>query len=462
MNKRSEKGGPLVGPAMRGRRILAILVIMVAASIAASDFAKAQDIVGSIQDVDGRGSPQPYPPSAQPGGIVWTDTFQYDGAGFVKLRFEDVQLGANDQIIVRDPQNLHRQTLTIGNGATFWAVSVLGDTAIVELISDGVTGGGGFDVNMVGLGSIFPAPSDPPTEDPHCIGCGPDVECSPAIPSVIFPGQFVPPAVYPCRTPVCAIIYPFAPLGVMYKCTGWVIGDPNQVITNKHCEPPAGAGGWAAAECWFNSEAVVCDGVAQKAISMYSVAVEVCSSLPLDYSVLSVHPIPPETQFPAVAFGQLTVRITPIVLDEVTHVFHHSIGCEKQYSGGVVTALVGPGCVANPGFPTPPADEFNSSALITGGASGSPVMGDDCCVFGLLHCEFVGDSCNPNISVKMSSIVADPAFAGCLPNIEIWEPNQPPSQIPTVSTWGLITMTLLLLTAGTIILHRQRRAPAPA
>jgi len=39
-------------------------------------------------------------------------------------------------------------------------------------------------------------------------------------------------------------------------------------------------------------------------------------------------------------------------------------------------------------------------------------------------------------------------------------PGAPP--IPTVSEWGLVIMTVLLLTAGTLVLRRQRRRPVAA
>ncbi|MCK4343101.1 MAG: IPTL-CTERM sorting domain-containing protein [Phycisphaerae bacterium] len=39
-------------------------------------------------------------------------------------------------------------------------------------------------------------------------------------------------------------------------------------------------------------------------------------------------------------------------------------------------------------------------------------------------------------------------------------PDECEESIPTVSEWGLIVMTLLLLTAGTVVFGRQRRPAA--
>ena len=38
--------------------------------------------------------------------------------------------------------------------------------------------------------------------------------------------------------------------------------------------------------------------------------------------------------------------------------------------------------------------------------------------------------------------------------------NPVPTPVPTVSQWGLIVLTLLLLTAGTIVMRRHRPAVA--
>lgn len=42
------------------------------------------------------------------------------------------------------------------------------------------------------------------------------------------------------------------------------------------------------------------------------------------------------------------------------------------------------------------------------------------------------------------------------------EATGPPAVVPTVSQWGLIVMSLLLLTGGTLVIRRQRTMPVPA
>ena len=55
---------------------------------------------------------------------------------------------------------------------------------------------------------------------------------------------------------------------------------------------------------------------------------------------------------------------------------------------------------------------------------------------------------------------ANEAVAECAPAsvTEVTGVEPPSGAIPTASEWGLIVMTLLLLTAGTILVGRRRRA----
>ena len=63
-----------------------------------------------------------------------------------------------------------------------------------------------------------------------------------------------------------------------------------------------------------------------------------------------------------------------------------------------------------------------------------------------------------------------PAFSARTSNVgcsdvdgnEVCESADPACAVPTVSEWGLAVMTLLLLTAGTVVLGRLRRSAAPS
>lgn len=177
--------------------------------------AVAQVQVGTIEPLVGRGTPKPYAPSPAREEVAWTDTIHIPDGGFIKLEFSNFELAPGDYVVVRDPEGIHREILTNANGDHFWAVSVHGDTAIVELISDGQAGGPGFDITSVGVGF---------TRDPLCNACGPDVECLVAHPPNPWPNNSaVPGHIYPFRRPVCAIIYPNNPEGRLYQCTGWVV-----------------------------------------------------------------------------------------------------------------------------------------------------------------------------------------------------------------------------------------------
>ncbi|MCP4593025.1 MAG: IPTL-CTERM sorting domain-containing protein [bacterium] len=73
-------------------------------------------------------------------------------------------------------------------------------------------------------------------------------------------------------------------------------------------------------------------------------------------------------------------------------------------------------------------------------------------------CEFPNDTCVDEIPQELCE-AAGGEFVGDAAPCDLEEYCEP--SIPTVSEWGLILMTLLLLTAGTVVIGRRRR-PLPA
>ena len=428
----------------------------VAAVLAATGPAAAQQVIGRSRALVGRETPHPYAPAPAAGGIVWSDTVRHPGASFLKIRFTGFALAEGDFVVVRDPtsREVHRYDWTTPR-PDFWSASVLADTVIVELHSVGGAAGAAGPGGAVGHGfalggyaeGSFPA-GPGGVVCPYFALCGANEECSPD--TQVPPGLPCHPALRPevCgypgpddaayanRRPVCALIYvdcpdqdPDTPEFVFF-CSGYQIdADGCLVLTSKHCQPASFCGGWGggAAECWFNAEATSCYLLpSMKPIDRYVVTGELCCSTCkddsplclscsrppgappdpfLDYALLQIAPIgdAPECSF----YGELSLRETPPGIGEAVYRHHHSWGCQKQYSEGVVTA-------EDDQWP----DYVIYDAIGAGGSSGSPVLSAvDHTV--IAHNGYAGGNndvigCGHGKGSTMSAIVSDLRAQGCL------------------------------------------------
>lgn len=183
-------------------------------------------------------------------------------------------------------------------------------------------------------------------------------------------------------------------------CTGWIIGSPNCIITNRHCITTNGdpfgplVADITTRSIEFNFECEQCFSGPCKPVDTYQVVELIHENASLDYALLKVQ------GDPAAIWGTLVVSSNPPVIDEQIYEIHHAGVLKKGFDDGVVTAHTIPGtCI--PGT----AEEVDFTAIASGGASGSPVFRkSDHCVMGICHC---GPHCAPGSGIPMSAVLPD-------------------------------------------------------
>lgn len=206
-----------------------IFTAIVVASSFTAVLADSPEVVGEVR-IYRTESPHPYPMGSLERTVVWSDTVISPGAQFIRVHFSDLSLVPGDYLTVSDPARTEVWTYTLrgphGDGE-FWAFSLTGDTAIVE-IHGGVGAGLGYVIDAVGHGTELLIP--PPIFESYC---GPyerhDVAC------------FMPSGPYPTEG-FDAAQRPVARLDVIHgkrlsRCTGFLVDGvhPNTLITANSC-----------------------------------------------------------------------------------------------------------------------------------------------------------------------------------------------------------------------------------
>lgn len=182
-------------------------------------------------------------------------------------------------------------------------------------------------------------------------------------------------------------------------CTGWLIGAPNCVITNRHCITTDGTPSGPLVDVTtrgieFNFECDECeDGLCTPA-DAYPVIALIHENPDLDYAILQV------AGDPAAVWGTLGVDSEPPIVSEAIYEIHHGGTLRKGFDEGTVVANHVPG-ICDPGAEA----EVSITAIASGGASGSPVFrASNHCVMAICHC---GPDCAPGFALPMSAIIPD-------------------------------------------------------
>ena len=199
------------------KRVLSALLLACAASALHAGPAK----VGELEPTS-LATPSPYSPRHAGEWVV-----SYPGATYIRLHFSRFDLAPGDSLTVSNPLGTERYVY-VGRGphdaGTFWAFSIVGDTAVVRLQAS-VGGTAGFEVDAFGRGTvpIFGDPIEDPVPDPDSV-CGTqdwrDVACY----------QSSRPDEYEkARAAVKALI------GCCSACTAFKVSDDGRFMTNNHC-----------------------------------------------------------------------------------------------------------------------------------------------------------------------------------------------------------------------------------
>jgi hypothetical protein len=304
------------------------------------------------------------------------ETFRYPGASYVKLHFRKMAMLPGDYLTVSSPDGKESYRYDapklLETGAVDkWAMSVTGDTAVVEMhrTADAlglgaVLGRLGVDIDKVARGFSRTEQARQPDEQltaPGSTGreesvCGSDTSAD----AVCY--RSADPVAYTKSKAIARLLINGTEL-----CTGWRVGPNNRMLTNNHCFTTSSEA--YDTEVWFNYQCASCGGYdvfrptkvwGEKVLSTDHV---------YDYTLFSVG------DFNAVKkFGYLLLDSTRPAKNQELYVPQHPAG-EPTRIAGSLGEKAGNCSVADPNYTGYAAGSDVSYYCDTeGGSSGSPVL----------------------------------------------------------------------------------------
>jgi hypothetical protein len=287
----------------------------------------------------------------------------YPEAEYVKVHFSRLVLLPGDTVTVSDPAGREVYTYTeslTGMLEDRWAMSISGDTAIVETNSSfGVT------VDRVARGFTPRERAARPAQAPERIGggreesiCGRFDEKADA---VCY--RSTNPTVYERSMAVARLL-----INGIELCTGWRVGQRNRMLTNNHCFNETYDA--RRTEVWFNYECVKC-GSSEVERSTKVWADRVLANNPtLDFTLFTVDDFAQIERY-----GYLELDDRAPQAGEELYIAQHPRGEPKTIAMDDPEEATGKCAVANPAFDGYAADTDLSYYCDTdGGSSGSPVF----------------------------------------------------------------------------------------
>ncbi len=211
------------------RAFLAVAGWLTLAGLALADkpvAASSARVVGSAQEL--RIEPDLEGARQVAGGYSWSRTVLVPGAGFLKLHLVNVNLRAGDRILVRSHEGRIFETITRRGPrdlGTFWALSVPGDSAVIEFVFAAPYDQPPFSVDKVIVGDpgLFGA-----EENAGRSLCGApdfeDVAC--------YEGD---PAKWENMQAVAGVMSVGASAENALFCTAANISPQDRMLTNNHC-----------------------------------------------------------------------------------------------------------------------------------------------------------------------------------------------------------------------------------
>lgn len=305
-------------------------------------------------------------------------TFSYPGANYVKVHFSRMVLRPGDYVTVSDPSGGQTYTyhadprllelagdspVTESGKDGFWAMSVTGDTAVVELHKT-LPGPGlgklGVDIDKVAHGFTSGQKStrahDERVAQPESL-CGQDDSQD----AVCYKSQY--PAEYQTSLPVARLLINGDTL-----CTAWRVGPDNRMFTNNHCI--ASTADAQNTEVWFNYQCTTCGGQDIAPIVKVPADRVLKTDHTLDYTLFTV------SNFAAIQhFGYLNLDVRQPTTGEQVYIPQHPEGeptklaiTSDSDAGG--TCVISDGVVDGYGSGTDTAYRCDTEP----GSSGSPVI----------------------------------------------------------------------------------------
>ncbi|GIF09472.1 trypsin-like serine peptidase [Actinoplanes siamensis] len=296
--------------------------------------------------------------------------FEYPGASYVKVHFDRMALLPGDYLTVSNPDRTESYRYESGR-AKKWAMSITGDTAVVEvhraadpLRVRSAIDGLGVSVDRVARGftrteqARVPAPAlgRPGRTGREESICGNDTSRD----AVCY--QSSDPVAYIKSKAVARLLINGTEL-----CTGWRAGPKNRMLTNNHCLATSEEA--YETEVWFNYQCAKCGGYdVFKPTKVWGDQV-VSTDHVLDYTLFSVDGFDSIGQF-----GYLTLDTSRPAKGTELYVPQHPAG-EPTRIAGANGDKAGNCAVDNPDYTGYVAHSDVSYFCDTaGGSSGSPVL----------------------------------------------------------------------------------------
>ena len=306
-----------------------------------------------------------------------TETFSYPGASYVKLHFRRMAMLPGDYLTVSNPSGTESyrydapKVLRTG-AADKWAMSVTGDTAVLEMHRaagnalglSSLLGTLGVRVDRVAKGFTRAEQQAQPEDQltaPERTGreesvCGGDTSSD----AVCY--RSADPVAYTKSKAIARLLINGTEL-----CTGWRVGAGNRMLTNNHCLTTSSEA--YATEVWFNYQCAQCGGYdvfqptkvwGDKVLSTDHV---------FDYTLFTVG------DFAAIQkFGHLELDPARPVKGQELYVPQHPAGQPTRIAGSL-GEKAGNCSVVDPAYNGyAPNSDVSYYCDTEGGSSGSPVI----------------------------------------------------------------------------------------
>lgn len=351
------------------KKILCLVAITVLCCVAP---AMGQEKIGELEMLD-LGTNHPY--SAADHQREWV--VHFPSADYIRVHFSQFDLAFGDSVRIMSmdgSQNFEYTGKGPHGNSSFWAFSILGDTAILQL-NVGNGGGFGFEVDSFGRGISIEGPGGGiggGGETPESV-CGTqdwrDVECYRST----YPDEFAN-----AEAAVKAVI------GCCSSCTAFKISDSGQFMFNNHCASTNNA--VESTELQIRYQANGCGGAASIESSVMATQM-LATDYTLDYTLMDTGG--GGGSIPCLALDE---RLAD--LGEQIHIAHHPSGGPKKLS---ITSTHG----------SNPDDVCEVDASPYNGRGTNSDVGYYCDTIG-------GSSGSPVISTVTGKVVAVHHFGGCL------------------------------------------------
>ncbi|MCY1142675.1 trypsin-like peptidase domain-containing protein [Actinoplanes sp. Pm04-4] len=294
------------------------------------------------------------------------ETFKYPGASYVKLHFGKMALAPGDYVTVSDADGTESYRYDAGEPGDRWAMSVTGDTAVLEVHRSSAGEGDdlGVNVDRVARGFSRTEQGRQPEKQLNPPGrtgreesvCGADTSSDAAC------YKSSDPVAYTKSKAIARLLINGTEL-----CTGWRIGPQNRMLTNNHCFTTTAQA--YNTEVWFNYQCAQCGGYDVYQPTKVWGSKVLATDKTYDYTLFSVD------KFASVQkYGYLNLDTKRPAKNQELYVPQHPAG-EPTRIAGSLGEKAGNCAVANPGYDGyAPGSDVAYYCDTEGGSSGSPVI----------------------------------------------------------------------------------------